>query len=608
MVRLERNDESNECGQVSPSLPPTPPAGCASPSVRAAGRSVRAAPCSPATMRPEQYRRSRPEQDDPLLGGTGGEFAKARRLSENRVELGGKGAAPTGVEPNLCAELRGLCPLFLLIFVEVAALGLPIAILPIITTTEFAQSQYGAPRDLYYLHEGGECAVGSWTPATVAQRDQIPGPVPSAPACQEDPDGRFIPGAQATVPCCADQMAPFHLSYPVDSCPTGLDGFSDNPASNFFYPHLTACINGNGYAAAAVAYADAARNVLTFFAGGAIGAIADAQGRKTMLAIAEIVASLPNVALYLWWLYPENFSIFIYYGVRALSGLMNSVAVGIAYVADKTSEDNRAVCIGCLIAVAAIGFVSAPIGAALPYSIAFATSNILNAFTIVWTIFAISESLPPERREPLVWANVNPLRTIGVLVRSRLFFMLTSSVLFNSASNKGTTDISPFVLQQSFGFNSTDIGYLVVALGFIVIFLQAGLIKPLIACMGERGVIIFGIAAGIPYYLGFGALSFDGRRWQAYLLTLTFGGLSTLVFPATSSLFSRNSGEDEQGLVQGALFGAQSLAQAIGGLLFVSLYNLPVARGQAAIAYAAAAVFQIVALIATICLPKDGEK
>ena len=94
---------------------------------------------SPASMRPEQYRRTRPEQDEPLLGGTGGELAKARRLSENRVELGGKGAAPTGVEPNLCAELRGLCPLFLLIFVEVAALGLPIAILPIITTTEFAQ-------------------------------------------------------------------------------------------------------------------------------------------------------------------------------------------------------------------------------------------------------------------------------------------------------------------------------------------------------------------------------------------------------------------------------------------------------------------------------------
>jgi hypothetical protein len=73
-------------------------------------------------------------------------------------------------------------------------------------------------------------------------------------------------------------------------------------------------------------------------------------------------------------------------------------------------------------------------------------------------------------------------------------------------------------------------------------------------------------------------------------------------------LFSRNSGEDEQGLVQGALFGAQSLAQAVGGLLFVSLYNLPVDNGQAAIAYAAAAAFQVVALVATVCLPKDAKK
>jgi hypothetical protein len=94
----------------------------------------------------------------------------------------------------------------------------------------------------------------------------------------------------------------------------------------------------------------------------------------------------------------------------------------------------------------------------------------------------ISESLPPERREPLVLKNVNPVRTMNVrlspnertkhepapapahlgagrcgsqvLVRSRIFICLTIAVLFNSASNKGTTDISPFVLQQSFGMNS----------------------------------------------------------------------------------------------------------------------------------------------------------
>jgi hypothetical protein len=56
--------------------------------------------------------------------------------------------------------------------------------------------------------------------------------------------------------------------------------------------------------------------------------------------------------------------------------------VGIAYVADKTSEENRAACIGLLIAIAALGIVAAPIGAALPYTLAFLTSNVLNAFTV----------------------------------------------------------------------------------------------------------------------------------------------------------------------------------------------------------------------------------
>ena len=246
-------------------------------------------------MRAEQYMRNRPEKqslldDDEQLeaaqgygaaAGKGEGFAKGRRLSDNRIEMGAAGsrAGSNGVEPNLCAELRSLCPLFILIFVEVGALGLPIAILPIITTTEFAQIQYDAPLDLYFLHEGGGCVEGSWSPPTAAQvADNNGGEPVEAPACtdiQVDPANpdltRLIPGSQATTPCCA-LMEGSHLSYPVDSCPTGLDGFSDEIANNFYYPWLTECTNGNGWAAGAIAYSDAAKNVLTFFAAGAIGA------------------------------------------------------------------------------------------------------------------------------------------------------------------------------------------------------------------------------------------------------------------------------------------------------------------------------------------------
>ena len=53
----------------------------------------------------------------------------------------------------------------------------------------------------------------------------------------------------------------------------------------------------------------------------------------------------------------------------------------------------------------------------LPYGIAFAFSNIMNAFTVVFTIFCVKESLEPENRIPLERERLNPWRTMSVLCR-----------------------------------------------------------------------------------------------------------------------------------------------------------------------------------------------
>ena len=49
--------------------------------------------------------------------------------------------------------------------------------------------------------------------------------------------------------------------------------------------------------------------------------------------------------------------------------------------------------------------------------------------------------------------------------------------------------------------------------------------------------------------------------------------LGTFIFPAISALMSHIAPVDEQGNVQGALHGAQSLAQAFGLLLFPRIYS-----------------------------------
>ena len=83
-------------------------------------------------------------------------------------------------------------------------------------------------------------------------------------------------------------------------CLVGLDGLCDSespetgnncPATNYFYyVNRNPCAQGNSWAAGAVAYSDAGKNVLTFLVSASMGAIADATGRRMILIIAEIVA------------------------------------------------------------------------------------------------------------------------------------------------------------------------------------------------------------------------------------------------------------------------------------------------------------------------------
>jgi hypothetical protein len=267
-------------------------------------------------MRAEQYRRkgSAEHPQSALLERSrrGSKEDSVRSVRSNRVE------------PNLGAELCTLCPLLLLIFVEVAALGLPVALLPIITTTEFARTQFrpepatppgsdlGAEGNFGFYHDGqltgqpddppAGCLIGDYDTNLAPQVEdddgnQIPNSeVPSAPRCpdpEEDGPGWGLPEEYETVPCCGppagsdddcSEEGQCFLSYPTDTCPTSLVSICDeagefpnncDATSNHYYVNRRACFDANGFAAAALAYSDAARNILTFLCAGLIGAVAD---------------------------------------------------------------------------------------------------------------------------------------------------------------------------------------------------------------------------------------------------------------------------------------------------------------------------------------------
>ncbi|RLN72719.1 hypothetical protein BBJ28_00008177 [Nothophytophthora sp. Chile5] len=121
------------------------------------------------------------------------------------------------------------------------------------------------------------------------------------------------------------------------------------------------------------------------------------------------------------------------------------------------------------------------------------------------------------------------------------------------------------------GFNVKDFGNLMLLGGILALVAQGMLLKPLVGCFKEKGVIVIAMLGSLLGTGGFIITAYYPHKWVVYALSLT-GCISDLSFPAISSLKSINCSEKEQGRLQGAIYGARAVFEATGPVLFASLY------------------------------------
>src|SRR5215813_3759263 len=153
---------------------------------------------------------------------------------------------------------------------------------------------------------------------------------------------------------------------------------------------------------------------MQFVASPVLGALSDHLGRRPIVLLSNLglgldyvlMALAPNVG----WLLVG----------RVLSGLTSaSVTAAGAYVADVTPERERAAGFAILGAAFGLGFVLGPalggllgaFGPRVPFWVAAALS-LLNAS---YGLLVLPESLPPERRAPMVWRRANPVGALAIL-------------------------------------------------------------------------------------------------------------------------------------------------------------------------------------------------
>ena len=125
-----------------------------------------------------------------------------------------------------------------------------------------------------------------------------------------------------------------------------------------------------------------------------------------------------------------------------LQTAFTSLSVGMAYIADGVSPQNRSAAFGMVLAVFSLGIIIGPLlGGFLPQNAALYLAGALGVSATLYAVFLLPESLPTELRKPYTPQRTSPIQGIKILFTTSLFRRLSLCVLFQTACGNGIQDV-----------------------------------------------------------------------------------------------------------------------------------------------------------------------
>jgi len=288
------------------------------------------------------------------------------------------------------------------------------------------------------------------------------------------------------------------------------------------------------------------------------GRLSDRIGRRPVLLVSLAGSTLSYL------LFAVADTIGLLFVSRILAGLGGAnISVAQAFIADTTSEQERARGMGMIGAAFGLGFVFGPaIGGLLAHyghaAPGFA-ATVICGLNFIAALFRLPESLPPERRQ--VRRATHPLAQLREAFRRphlRLPLLIFTAVVFSFATMETTL---PLLGAKRFHLSASQIYWLFGYLGVMTTVVQGGLIGRLTPRVGEPHLVVVGT---VLLAVGLGAAPFSP---PVVLLLLALGAIAVgqgICSPVLSSLISKSSGAHEQGGVLGVSQSAGSLARILG--------------------------------------------
>lgn len=351
-------------------------------------------------------------------------------------------------------------------------------------------------------------------------------------------------------------------------------------------------------------------SVLQFLFAPVWGGLSDRIGRRPTLLV-TLTGTLAGYAL---WVFSGSIALLIL--ARLIGGIAaGNISTATAVVADTTEGRDRAKGMGIIGVAIGLGFIGGPAiggivwsatgdpegtwerGLALnPFSAPALAACVLAALNLAWVAARFRETLAPRERGTSRRAHVlNPFKQLqriafpGVTRTNFVYFFYLTAF---SAMEFTLT----FLAVERLGFGPTDNTWMFVFVGLVIAFVQGGVVRRLVPRKGEKSVALQGLVLLVP---GFLCIAWAGSAPVLYVGLFLMAVGSALAMPCLSSLVSRYTPSDRQGLVLGTFRSMGSLARAVGPILGGLLYWK---LGSAA-PYLAGAVFLLLPLALATKLP-----
>lgn len=258
---------------------------------------------------------------------------------------------------------------------------------------------------------------------------------------------------------------------------------------------------------------------------------------------------------------------------RIIAGITGaSFTTATAYIADISTNENRAKNFGLIGAAFGAGFIIGPaLGGALSgfgIRAPFYAAAGLCLLNCLFGLFVLPESLAKENRRKFEWKRANPVGsflffkkypTIGGLALSFFLIYLAAQAVQGNWS---------FFTMYRFNWNEKMVGISLAVVGVLVGAVQGGLTGVASKKLGNEKSVYTGL---LLYTLGLVLFAFANQGWLmfAFLIPYCLGGICG---PALQSILAGHIPPNEQGELQGALTSLMSLTTIIGPLIMNNLF------------------------------------